>query len=94
MPANKKYLLKSKWARASKIIAAILGGFLATISLHGALAILIGFDYVLPTSLFSTFIVWSIFMLVVYWVDKPWKSWSVLLSVTLVCSVVIFIWKM
>ncbi|WP_019039290.1 hypothetical protein [Psychroflexus tropicus] len=35
MPANKKYLIKSGWAKASKVIDAILGSFVASMALKG-----------------------------------------------------------
>ena len=85
MPANKKYLLKSGWARASKVLAAILGSLAASLALHMALALWVGFDYVLPTSTFSVFIVWTGLMLLVYRIEKPWKSWAVLLIILLIC---------
>lgn len=85
MPANKKYLLKSGWARASKVLAAILGSLAACLALHMALALWVGFDYVLPTSTFSVFIVWTGLMLLVYRIEKPWKSWAVLLIILLIC---------
>lgn len=85
MPANKKHLLKSGWARASKVLAAILGSLAASLALHMALALWVGFDYVLPTSTFSVFIVWTGLMLLVYRIEKPWKSWAVLLIILLIC---------
>lgn len=93
MPANKKYLLKTGWARASKVLAAILGSFVASLALHIALALCVGFDYVLPTSTFSVFILWTGFMLLVYRIEKPWKSWAVLLIILLVCAIGIVLKK-
>lgn len=87
MPANKKYLLKTGWARASKVLAALLGSLAASLALHIALALWVGFDYVLPTSTFSVFIVWTGFMLLVYRIEKPWKSWAVLLIILLICII-------
>ena len=93
MPANKKYLLKNGWARASKVLAAILGSLAASLALHIALALWVGFDYVLPTSTFSVFILWTGFMLLVYRIEKPWKSWVVLLIILLVCAIGIVLGK-
>ncbi|MEM9361358.1 MAG: hypothetical protein AAGA43_01935 [Bacteroidota bacterium] len=94
MPANKKYLLKTKLGRTSKVIAAFLGSMIASISLHLALAFWLGFTYVIPTSIYSIFIVWVGFMLLVYWIKKPWKSWVMLLSVILASVVGIVLGKM
>ena len=88
MPANKKYLLKTKWSRASKLLAAIPGSLAASLALHIALALWLGFDYVIPTSTFSIFIVWTGLMLLVYRIEKPWKSWAVLFIILLICVVI------
>lgn len=87
MPANKKHLLKTGWAKASKVLAAILGSLATSLALHIALALWVGFDYVVPTSTFSVFIVWTGFMLLVYRIEKPWKSWAVLLIILLICII-------
>ncbi|GAA3620472.1 hypothetical protein [Flavivirga jejuensis] len=83
MPANKKYLTKSNWTRASKIIAVTLIAPVASINFHLALAFFIGFAYVVPTSLFSIFILWGFFMVLVYWIKKVWVSWLILLVIIL-----------
>ena len=93
MPANKKYLLKTGWAKASKVLAAILGSLAASLTLHIALALWLGFDYVIPTSAFSIFIVWTGFMLLVYRIEKPWKSWTVLFIILLICIIGIVLGK-
>lgn len=93
MPANKKYLLKSGWARASKVLAAIPGSLAASLALHLALALWVGFDYVVPTSTFSVFIVWTGLMLLVYRIEKPWKSWAVLFIILLICVIGIVLGK-
>jgi len=94
MPANKKYLLNSRLGRTSKILAALLGSMLASITLHLALALWIGYTYVIPTSIYSIFIVWVGFMLTVYWIKKPWKSWVLLLTVILISVAGIVVGKM
>lgn len=93
MPANKKYLLKSGWAKASKVLAAIPGCLAASLALHMALALWLGFDYVIPTSTFSVFIVWTGLMLLVYRIEKPWKSWAMLLIILLICVIGIVLRK-
>ena len=94
MPANKKYLLNTRWARTSKILAAFLGGLLATMALHMAFAVWGDEKVVIVTSLYSIFIIWPLFMLMVYWIKKPWKSWVILLSVTVFFGVLTYLGKM
>lgn len=94
MPANKKYLLKTRLGRTSKILAVMLGSLVASITLHLALAPWLGREYVVPTSIFSFLIVWVAFMVLVYWIQKPWKSWLLLLLVILVSGIGIYLGKM
>ncbi|MEM7382530.1 MAG: hypothetical protein AAF361_15245 [Bacteroidota bacterium] len=94
MPANKKHLLKSRLGRTSKVLAAILGAMIASLSLHLALALWLGFEYVIPTSIFTIFILWVVFMLLVYWIQKPWKSWVLLILIILVSVAGIIVGKM
>lgn len=78
MPANKKYLMTSRWARFSKVLASILGAYLASISFHLTLALFFDRVVVLGTSIVTTFILWGGFMLLIYKIQKPWKAWLVL----------------
>ncbi|MEM9834441.1 MAG: hypothetical protein AAF944_27685 [Bacteroidota bacterium] len=94
MPANKKYLLESPWTRTSKVVAAILGGFLATASMHVALSYVFGVEVVFMTALYSVFIMWPLFMLMVYWIEKPWISWAILMGIFLVSSIGTYFGKM
>lgn len=80
--------------RTSKILAALLGSMVASISLHLALALWLGFTYVVPTSIYTIFIIWVGFMLLVYWIKKPWKSWVLLLTIILVSIGGIILGKM
>lgn len=93
MPANKKHLIKSPWTKASKIIAALAGGMIASIALHLTLAFWLGFAYVIPTSLFSIFILWGFFMIMVYWLKSPWASWGILFLITIISIIGIYIAK-
>ncbi len=93
MPANKKYLLKSPWARTSKIIAAILGSLLATLSIHYTLALWVDMSAVIATSLYSIFIVWTLFMLLVYKIKSPTKAWLVLLTIVAIGAIAIVLKK-
>ena len=93
MPANKKYLEKSPWIQTSKLVAAFIGGLVASLSLHLALAFWVGFDYIIPTSLFSIFVLWGFFMITVYWIKSHWISWGVLFLITFISVVGIYIAK-
>ncbi|MEM9859705.1 MAG: hypothetical protein AAF843_20295 [Bacteroidota bacterium] len=94
MPANKKYLLNTRLGRTSKILAAIFGSLFATMSFHVAAAVWTDPINALVTSLFSIFIIWPLLMLMVYWIAKPWKSWTILLSITLIFGVLTYLGKM
>ena len=94
MPANKKYLTRSGWAKAGKLSAAILGGFLSSTALHLALASVLDTVVVWGTAIFTTFILWGIFMLWVYWIRVAWKAWLVSFAVIAVSAGVIYVSKM
>lgn len=83
MPANKKYLLQTRLGRTSKILAIFFGGLFATLSVHLSLAIWVGYAQVISGSVFTVFLLWVFFMVMVYWLEKPWKSWLFLLVIIL-----------
>ena len=93
MPANKKYLLKTRLGRTSKILAAIIGSLAASIMVHLALSFLVGRTYIVPASMLTFMILWVTFMVLVYWIEKPWKSWLMLLSIVVVCGLVVALVK-
>ncbi|MEM6361439.1 MAG: hypothetical protein AAF149_16140 [Bacteroidota bacterium] len=93
MPANKKYLLETKRARISKIIAAIVGGLVATHAVLMLVALLGWQDFVVLTIWFVWPSLWVFFICVVYWVKKPVKVWGLLGTIILVCSVAIYLLK-
>ena len=94
MPANKKYLIKSPWIRFSKLLAAILGGFMLSIAIHMVLGLWIDLHLVLVTSVFSVFIIWTVLMLAVYWIKSPLKAWVVILITLIICGAAIYLGKM
>ena len=94
MPANKKYLAKSPWTKFSKLLAAILGGFLVSIGIHFTLALWVDMRTVIVTSIFSIFILWTILMLAVYWIKSPLKVWAIILLTLIICSAAIYFGKM
>lgn len=93
MPANNKHLIQSNFTKFSKVFAALIVAMIASISLHLALALCIGYSYIIPTSLFSIFILWGFLMIMVYWIKSPWKSWGILLLTILISIVVIYLAK-
>ena len=94
MPANKKYLTTSNWAKAGKITAAIVGGFLSSTAFHLALASVFDTVIIWGTAIYTTFILWGFFMLWVYWVRVAWKAWLVSLAVIAASALVIYVSKM
>ena len=93
MPANNKYLIQNTWIKTSKMMASILGALFCTLAIHFVCALILGIDNVMPTSLFSVFMVWVTLMLGVFWIKKAWVSWLLLSLITLACSVLIFLFK-
>lgn len=93
MPANKKYLLRTRLGRTSKILAATIGSFLSAASFHVALLFFFDKSKVLATALYSIFISWVLLMLMVYYIKRPWVSWAVLALVLLLSMVAIYLGK-
>ncbi len=93
MPANKKYLLKTKLARTSKVLASAIGGLAATIGILSLLGLL-GFDELMVLTIWFVFpSLWAFFIAVVYWIKKPGKAWAVLGAVIVVSGFGIFLLK-
>jgi len=94
MPANTKYLTKTKTQRFAKISAAILGGYLVAASFHLFLATwLTNYKEVFITSVFSLFILWCILMILPFFVKNGWKVWFVYLLLTLTFALFIYLGK-
>lgn len=91
MPAKKQYL-SSGWTQFSKVLAVIFGAFAATAMLHIAIAKTVVNDVpVLLTSIYSSFLVWIGFMIMVYMIKRAWVSWSILLGVVGLSSIFVFL---
>ena len=82
MPANKKHLTKSLHQRVAKISAAVIGGYLVTMSLHMALALWFDKTTVLITSTFTGFILWAGLMVVAFLGRNGWITWGIYLLLT------------
>ncbi|QDO92572.1 hypothetical protein FNB79_00765 [Formosa sediminum] len=91
MPANKKYLMQSGWAQASKIIASVLGSLIASFGFHLALSSYFWQTQIVATSLFSIYMLWAGLVIVVYWVKKPWMAWAILLPIIILSAIAIYI---
>ncbi len=91
MPANPKYLTKSIWQRIAKITAAILGGYLVSVSFHLALASWISHVNVIITMAFSGFILWVVLMIVAFLAKSGWKIWGIYLLLTLIFCGIIYL---
>lgn len=90
MPANPKYLTKSPWQRFAKISAAILGGYVLTISFHLALAAWLNHVNVIITSTYSSFILWAGLMIVAFLGKNGWKVWGIYLFATVVFGLIAY----
>ena len=82
MPANKKHHTKSLHQRIAKISAAVIGGYLVTMSLHMALALWFDKTTVLITSTFTGFILWAGLMVVAFLGRNGWITWGIYLLLT------------
>ena len=92
MPTFKKYFLSSNWVRASKFVASILGG-VVTILFH-VIAALMGYaDYVMLSVWYTFPIIWVTIITLIYWNKSAWKVWAVLVSVSALCSSIIYVLK-
>lgn len=91
MPANPKYLTQSKWQRFAKISAAILGGYLVSVSFHLALASWFDRANIMITMGYTGFILWVALMVVAFLAKKAWEIWLIYLGVSLFFSVLIYL---
>lgn len=91
MPANPKYLTHSKTQRFAKISAAILGGYLVSVSFHLALASWFDRATVVITMVFTGFIVWVALMIIAFLAKNGWKIWFVYIALTLLFSGLTFL---
>ena len=91
MPANPKYLTQSKWQRFAKITAAILGGYLVSVSFHLALATYFNRANIVITMAFSGFILWVALMIVAFLAKSAWKIWLIYIGLTILFSGLIYL---
>ena len=91
MPANPKYLTQSKRQRFAKITAAILGGYLVSVSFHLALASWLNRANVVVTMIFTGFILWVTLMVVAFLAKNGWKIWLIYLILSLLFSGLLYL---
>lgn len=90
MPANKKYLTASGWKRAGKISAAILGGYLVSMTFHLALATWLSRKEVIITSAYTGFLLWVTLMILAFLAKRAWKVWGIYLLLSAVFAAVAY----
>ncbi|MEM7550984.1 MAG: hypothetical protein AAF363_14970 [Bacteroidota bacterium] len=91
MPANKRYLTTSFWAKFGKITAAIIGGLVTSTAFHLALASQFNTMIVWGTAIFTTFLLWAGIILFVYWIRVAWKAWLFCTIVTMASAAIIYL---
>lgn len=75
MPANKKYL-SSPGQKVLKVSAALLGGYMVTITFHLFLLSFTSPKPVLDSMNFSTWLIWATLMIVAFLSTNGWKIWA------------------
>lgn len=93
MPAAPKYLTTSNWQRFVKITAAIIGGYILTITMHLAIAIWAHLPNTIMTMSFSGFIVWVGLMIVAFIPKNGLKTWAIYLGLSFLFSIIIYFGK-
>ncbi|WP_394774347.1 hypothetical protein [Flavobacterium sp.] len=91
MRANPKYLTQSPWQRFAKITAAIIGGYLVSVTFHLALASWFNRANILMTMAFTGFILWVALMVIAFLAKSAWKIWGIYILLTLVFSLFIYL---
>lgn len=91
MPANPKYLTTSSWSRAGKISAAIVGGYLLSVTFHLALASWFNRVNMVITAAYSGFMLWVALMVVAFLFRSAWKVWLLYLVLTGVFAALAFL---
>lgn len=93
MPANPKYLNPNPWQRFAKISAAILGGYLLSMLLHLVLAVWLDPVTVLITCTYSSFLLWTLLMVIAFLSRNGWKLWGYFLLSGGILGVLLYLGK-
>lgn len=91
MPANPKYLTQSKGQRFLKITAAILGGYLVSVSFHLAIIAWFNKANIIMTMGFSGFILWVAMMVVAFLAKNSWKIWGLYLFLSSLFALIVYL---
>jgi len=74
MPANPKYLIKSNWAKAMKLLAATMATYYTSLFFHFCLVIFTDAKIVLHSMYFSHYLLWGTLAITVYLFRSAWKA--------------------
>lgn len=92
MPAKNEYL-SGPWKRFSKLIAAIVGAYIAAMLFHVAIA-----KFAMPnetpivlSSSYTAFVTWVGLMVLVYFIKRAWHAWLLLFVISFISGLIIFI---
>lgn len=89
MPANPKYLTQSPWQKTAKITAGFIGGYILTALLHLCLPLYLpNPKEVLITSIYTIFIVWTVFLILPFLFENGWKVWVIYILVAVILYVI------
>ncbi len=95
MPANKKYLTTSSWQRFAKISAGVIGGYLITVLIHLSFALWFPLHKeALITSIYTIFIIWTIFLIIPFLFKNGWKVWGLYLLICIILFVSFYFGKL
>lgn len=90
MPANPKYLT-NPWARAGKISAGILGGYILATLLHMSIGIsLTNKAPLVMTAVYTFWLTWIALMIFAFYSKKAWKIWVLYLGLSILLGLFIF----
>jgi hypothetical protein len=92
MPANKKYLTKSPWARFSRILLGTVGGYAVMISFHVLLAELFPSENVIVTAFFTGYLLWAFLLFWAFLEPKLGRLALTYIGLTLLFSLPYFIY--
>ncbi len=89
MPANPKYLTQSPWQKIAKITAGLIGGYILTALLHLCLPLYLpNPKEVLITSIYTIFVVWTVFLILPFLFEDGWKVWVIYILIAVILYVI------
>lgn len=88
MPANKKYLTKSPWLKALKILVGVIGGYTVSVSFSLALTKIFNAPKVMITWFLLGYLVWAVLLLNVFLAKRLWLVSLIYILLALVFSAI------